>query len=91
MINKDTVWVVSLHEYIYDFNVEIDDYETRTETRIVGIFLTEEEARETKKKLDKIYADDDVHETVCDEWPIGRIIDEEIRQDISEFEVYGVL
>lgn len=91
MINSDTVWVVTLREYCYEYDVTIDDYETHTETKIVGIFATEEEAKEIKRKLDKVYTDDDVHETICTEWPIGRVVDEEILQDISDFEVYGVI
>lgn len=90
MINSDTVWVVMLHQYTDD---EDDIYEMRIrdDQIIVGIFLTENEAKDVKKKLDKIYADDDIHETVLIEWPIGRIVDDFVLQDISDFEKYGVI
>ena len=91
MINNDTVWLVTLRGYYYEYDVTIDDYETHAETKIVGIFPSESEAKYVKKKLDKVYTDDDIHETICTEWPIGRIIDEEILQDISDFEKYGVI
>lgn len=89
----ESVWVVKVFAYYPEDDEWVDVVESDDilNENIVGIFTSEEKAKAVKKRLDRMYLGDDIHETTITEWPLDRISNQSVFSDISEFEeVYGL-